>query len=266
MTQALRSEDARGQVAASAAEIYDRFFVPALFAEWAPRVLDAARVARGARVLDVACGTGILARHAAERGAAATGVDVNPGMLAVARRHRPELEWREGRAEALPFAPASFDAVLCQFGLMFFEDRLAALREMRRVLRPGGRLAIAVWGALAQTPGYAAMAELLRELFGEEIAGALHAPYSLGDPQALRALLAQAGIAGASIETQAGTARFPSIADWVRTDIKGWTLADRIDDAQLARLQAEAARALARFRGPDGEVAFAHPAHLVTAQ
>ncbi len=265
MTQALRSEDARGQVAASAAEIYDRFFVPALFAEWVPRVLEAARVAHGARVLDVACGTGILARAAAERGAAASGLDVNPGMLAVARRHRPDLEWREGRAEALPFADACFDAVLCQFGLMFFEDRVSALREMRRVLHPGGRLVVAVWGSLEQTPGYAAMAGLLRELFGEEIAGSLYAPYALGERATLEALLEEAGIAGASIEALAGTARFSSIADWVRTDIKGWTLADRIDEAQLARLQKEAAQTLRPFVTRDGSVAFPHPGLVITA-
>jgi SAM-dependent methyltransferase len=265
MPQAIRNADARGQVRASAAEIYDEFFVPALFAEWAPRVLDAAAVKRGQQVLDVACGTGVLARGGAARGAAVTGLDVNPGMLSVARGYRADVDWREGRAESLPFADASFGAVLCQFGLMFFEDRVAALREMRRVLRAGGRLVVAVWGPLRETPGYAAMAGLLQRLFGEEIAGALHAPYSLGNRGALMRLFADAGLAQARIETREGTARFPSIADWVRTDIKGWTLADRIDDAQLALLQAEAARELQPFVARDGSVAFAHGAHLVTA-
>jgi len=266
MTHAQRSEDARGQIRASAAEIYDEFFVPALFAEWAPRVLDVARVTAGDRVLDVACGTGVLARAAAERGAETTGLDVNAGMLAVARRHAPRVGWREGHAEALPFADASFDAVLCQFGLMFFDDRAMALREMRRVLRPGGRLAVAVWGRLEETPGYAAMARLLRELFGAEVAGSLSAPYSLGDPDALSALLEEAGLRGATIRTLDGTARFPSIASWVHTDIKGWTLADRIDDAQLARLQAAACESLRRFLTPQGMVTFAHPAHIATAE
>jgi SAM-dependent methyltransferase len=265
MPQAMRNTDARGQVRASAAEIYDEFFVPALFAEWAPRVLAAAREQRGPRVLAVACGTGVLAQAAAGRGAAVTGLDVNPGMLAVARRHGPEIEWREGRAEALPFADGTFDAVLCQFGLMFFDDRVAALREMRRVLRPGGRLAVAVWGPLRETPGYAAMAGLLQRLFGEEIAGALHAPYCRGDRRELERLLAEAELADASIDTRDGGARFPSIADWVRTDIKGWTLADRIDDAQLELLQREASSALRPFVAADGSVGFAHPAHLVVA-
>jgi SAM-dependent methyltransferase len=87
-------------------------------------------------------------------------------MLAVARRKYPSIDWRDGRAESLPFADARFDAVLSQFGLMFFVDKVAALREMRRVLRPRGRLAVAVWDALEQSPGYAAFAALLQRLFG----------------------------------------------------------------------------------------------------
>jgi ubiquinone/menaquinone biosynthesis C-methylase UbiE len=265
MAQAMRSDDARGQVLASAAEIYDEFFVPALFEQWAPPVLDAAAVRKGEQVLDVACGTGVLTRAAAARAGRATGLDVNPGMLAVARKRGGGIDWRESRAEALPFADGSFDVVLSQFGLMFFEDRDAALREMLRVLRPGGRLAIAVWDSLERAPGYAAMAALLERLFGAEIAGALHAPYCLGDREALARLLEQAGADGVAVETIDGTARFPSIADWVRTDIKGWTLADRIDEAQLAQLQRAAAKDLLPFVGSDGSVAFPHPAHIATA-
>ena len=155
----------RGQVSRSAAEVYEEFFVPALFRQWVQPVADAADIRAGDRVLDVACGTGILARHAATRvGAAGSvcGVDINEGMLAVARREAPEIEWRKGAAEALPFADDGFDAVVSQFGLMFFADQAKAIREMRRVLRPGGRLAVAVWDSLANTPGYAAMTALLQ--------------------------------------------------------------------------------------------------------
>lgn len=263
-----RSDDARGQVRSSAAEIYDEFFVPALFAQWPARVLDAAAVCRGQSILDVACGTGVLAREAARRAGSAgkvTGLDVNEGMLAVARRHAAGVEWRQGRAEALPFAAESFDAVLSQFGLMFFDDRQGALREMIRVLRRGGTLAVAVWDSLERTPGYAAMTGLLNRLFGEEIAGALRAPYCLGDKDALGALFAQAGLVRFGIETLEGKARFPSIASWVRTDIRGWTLADRIGDAQFSLLAAEAEIELRGFVRSDGAIEFAHPAHIVTA-
>ncbi|WP_372617246.1 methyltransferase domain-containing protein [Falsiroseomonas sp.] len=261
--------DLKGQVTRSAAEIYDGFFVPALFRQWAPRMAEAARLAPGERVLDIACGTGVLAREAALRvapGGAVVGLDRNVDMLAVAERRAPELEWRLGRAEALPFADASFDAAVGQFGLMFFEDRIAALREQWRVLKPGGRLAVAVWGALEQSPGYAAMAALLRDLFGPRIANELRAPFALGDAAALRALFDQAGIPGVEIESVAGEARFPSIQAWVETDVKGWTLAELLDEAQYATLLREAEQRLAGFVQPGtGQVAFGIPAILATA-
>lgn len=253
-----------GQVNRSAADVYAEFFVPALFAEWAPRVAAAAEVCGGDRVLDVACGTGVLARDCAGRGGAITGLDRNAGMLAVARR-TAGIDWREGMAEDLPFADGTFDTVVSQFGLMFFDDRAMALAEMWRVLTPGGRLAVAVWGSLEETPGYTAMTNLLAKLFGEETADAIRAPYCLGDREALAALFEGAGIPDARIETQDGTARFPSIADWIHTDIKGWTLADAIDDTQYATLRDAAETELREFVRPDGTVRFRHPAHIVTA-
>jgi ubiquinone/menaquinone biosynthesis C-methylase UbiE len=262
------NESERGQVTQSAAEVYDEFFVPALFEEWAGRVAEAAAVRSGERVLDVACGTGVLTRAVAARvgaSGAALGLDVNDGMLAVARRRAARLDWRQGRAEALPFERESFDAVVSQFGLMFFEDRVAALTEMMRVLRRGGRLAVAVWDALERTPGYAAVTRLLQKLFGDQVADALRAPFALGDPAALRSLFAAAGIPNVSVTTRTGTARFLSIKAWVSTEVKGWTLADLIDDAQLARLLDEAEKALRPFLTADGTVAFDAPAHIVTA-
>lgn len=148
---------------------------------------------------------------------------------------------------------------------MFFEDRGAALREMWRVLRPGGRLAVAVWDALDRTPGYAAMATLLQRLFGDRVADALRAPFALGDPEALRSLFTEIGIANIEIRTADGTARFPSIDSWVHTDVKGWTLADLIDDAQYARLRQAAETELTPYAQRDGTVAFHSPAHIVIA-
>jgi ubiquinone/menaquinone biosynthesis C-methylase UbiE len=258
-----------GQVTSSAAEVYETFFVPALFQEWAPRVADAAKLAPGQNVLDVACGTGALACEAAGRvapGGGVVGLDRNEGMLAVARRKSPGIAWRSGRAETLPFDDDAFDAVVCQFGLMFFEDRVAALKEMTRVLRPGGHMVVAVWDALERTPGYAAMTLLLKRLFGDAIANELRAPFSLGDPEVLRALFAAAGIPEVDIRTPLGTARFPSIQSWVHTDVKGWTLADLIDDAQYRLLLREAEEELQPYRRPDGTVAFRAPAHIVTVR
>ena len=259
----------KGQVTRSVADIYEEFFVPALFQEWAPRLADAARLATGQRVLDVACGTGVLAREAAKRVApdgAVVGLDRNEGMLAVAQRKAPAVTWKAGLAESLPFPDRGFDAVVSQFSQMFFEDRAKALREMGRVLKPGGRMAVAVWDALETSPGYAAMAALLQRLFGQRIASELHAPFSLGDRGALRALFGEAGIADIEIRTEVGKARFPSIEAWVRTDVKGWTLADLIDDDQYRLLQREAATALLPYAKSDGQVVFDGPAHIVSAR
>ncbi len=258
----------RGQVSGSAADIYERFFLPALFAEWAPRLAERSAIGPGDRVLDVACGTGVAAREALARvapGGRVSGLDCNPDMLGVAARIAPQVDWRAGTAQALPFGDASFDVALCQFGLMFFEDRAGALAEMWRVLRPGGRLAVATWAALPTSPGYAAMYALLQDLFGAEIAGALHAPFALGEADMLHALAREAGIAGATVETVAGHARFASLEDWLHTEIRGWTLADTIDDAGFERLLAAAPEHLGRFAGADGRISFAAPAHILSA-
>jgi ubiquinone/menaquinone biosynthesis C-methylase UbiE len=130
----------QGQVSRSAADVYEEFFVPALFREPAQHVARAADIRRGQSVLDAACGTGVLAREAV----GATGNDRNDGMLAAAKRLAPGINWQRGLAEALPFADRSFDRVFSQFALMFFDDRAAALREMRRIMKPGGRMHAAV--------------------------------------------------------------------------------------------------------------------------
>ena len=134
--------------------------MPAIFAEWAPLLVDTGRVEPGQSVLDVACGTGIVARTAADRLAGTgrvVGLDLNAAMLAVARRVRPDLEWRQGDVAALPFPHGAFDRVLCQMALMFFPDRAAALREMARVAAPGGVVAVCVPAALDRAAGVRAV-------------------------------------------------------------------------------------------------------------
>lgn len=255
-----------GQVVEAAAEIYERFFVPALFGAWPPILLDRADVGAGQRVLDVGCGTGIVARAAVERvepGGSVVGLDANPGMLRVASEAAPNVEWRQGLAEELPFESASFDRVLSQFALMFFENREAALSEMARVAVPGSPVTVATWAALEQTPGYAAMAVLLERLFGPDAADAIRTPYVLGDPTEVAELLSSA-LDGVEVVTVEGTARFDSIDDWVHTDIRGWTLAEAIDDTQYGVLLEEARRELAPFTDGDGRVRFAAPAIVAT--
>jgi SAM-dependent methyltransferase len=191
-------------------------------------------------------------------------VDLNPAMLAVAERVAPDLTWLQSPAEKLPLPDGAFDAVVSQFGLMFFQAREAALREMARVLRPGGRLAVAVWDAVERTDGYPELTELLRERVGEEAAHALRAPFVLGDRAELAALFEKAGMGEARIVTRQGAMRFPDLDAWIFTEIRGWVLADRLTDAQYAPLLEEARTRLARFVRRDGTVELASPAHLVT--
>jgi len=255
----------------AAATAYEELHVPALFRQWAPHVAEAAQIRPGHRVLDVACGTGILAREAAERvgsEGSVTGLDAGRGMLAVAAQLAPGVEWREGTAESLPFEDASFDAVVSQFGLMFFQDRTRALQEMARVLAPGGRVAVAVWESLESSEAYPDEVALLERLAGPRAADALRAPFVLGDRRELAALFDGVGVDPVEISTQRGTARFPSIRTMVEADLRGWlpVMDVVLAEEQIERILDEAERVLRRFVTPEGAVVFDSPAHILSAR
>jgi hypothetical protein len=151
---------------------------------------------------------------------------------------------------------------------MFFSNRQAALREMMRILAPGGHLAVAVWGALDDTPGYAAFAAVLQPFLGERATAVVRSPFALGDPGELSALFATAGMASAVVTPQRGTARFSTLRAWVQTEIKRWTRIAQVvlDEGQFEALLAEAECALRSFVTVHGTVEFAMPAHIVTAR
>jgi ubiquinone/menaquinone biosynthesis C-methylase UbiE len=204
------------QVSGNAAEVYERQLVPVMLAPWASTLIDLAKVQPGMRVLDVACGTGVVTRLAAERVGSAgrvVGLDINAAMLSVARRLAPvgaSVEWLEASALAMPFPDSSFDIIFCQHGLQQFPDRPAALREMRRLLVPGGRLALCVWSRIEGSPGMAALAEALERHVGAEAGTNRRAPFAVGDPAQLRALVEEAGFRDVDVRTVVETARFPS--------------------------------------------------------
>lgn len=200
------------------AEIYHSCFVPTIIAPWPARTLALAAPQPGEQLLDVACGTGALTHDAAQAVGPmgrVVALDLSPEALAVARLAKrqaggAEIEWREGAAEHLPFENGSFDVVTCQLGLMFFPDQAAALKEMRRVLAPHGRLALMTWGTLENNPGNAAIAQAWRAWVGEEQAARFNSPHSLSDPAAVRNLLQVAGFAQIDAYAQKDRARFAS--------------------------------------------------------
>lgn len=249
------------------AEIYDEKFVPALFGQWGRVVAGAAAVRPGQSVLDVACGTGASTLAALEMvgpSGKVSGLDANPEMLAVARRKSDDIEWRHGAAEALPFDDASFDAVISQFGFMFFDDRPKALSEMMRVLKPEGCMAVAVCGALARSPGYSAFATLLDTLFGDQVGDAFRAPFVLGEPELLADIAADAGLENAHVEERNGTVQFATIADLVATERAcAWTLGGILDQAQFALLLERSEEILQPFADAEGLVRFDMPALIL---
>jgi len=253
-----------------AAWFYEDKFVPALFAPWAARTIAAAGIEEGDRVLDIACGTGVVTRAAAAitgAGRPPAGLDLSPGMLAVAHALDARIDWRLGDAGQLPFADASFDRVVCQFGLMFFADRVQALAEMRRVLCPVGRLAVAVWAGLEHNPGYAEKVRVLEQIAGPAAAAALRAPFCLGDQDRLLEFARAAGIGDPRIETHAGEARFGDLFEFVDVDLRGWlpVMGVQLDEATIRQVHAACAPALGGYvDAQSGRITLPARAHILS--
>ena len=221
------------QLEGASPELYQRYLVPAVTLPWAIDLVDRVGIRPGDRVLDVACGTGVVARVAAERAGDSgrvAGLDVNAGMLAVARSLPPPagapIEWVEGSALALPFSAGAFDVGLCQFGLQFVPDPAAALRELRRVLAQDGRAAVSVFSAIERNPAARALAEALDRHIGGAASRAKRSEHSLADVAEVRRLFALAGFDEVRVETVERTLTFPSAAEYVRIQLAATPLAD----------------------------------------
>lgn len=257
------------QLSLAAAEAYESKFVPALFGEWAPLVIDAAGVTTGQEVLDVACGTGVVATAAADR-VGATGrvvaVDINEAMLTVARRLSPSVEWRAADAGRLPFPDSSFDAVLCQAALMFFPDPARALREMSRVVRDTGSVAVQVWASLDSQPAYGPFVAAAARHAGPEAVDLLGSYWTMGHLGRLGELFAKAGMRLTATKSHIGTARFASIDELVKIEVESTPLVDRIGDDTYAAILADARHALARFTTPEGKAEVPIVGHILTGR
>ena len=203
------------------AEMYEQYFVPAMFLPWAGILLRHASLRKGERVLDVACGTGIVARQAAPQVGAegkVAALDMNPAMLAVARAvpapSGAVVDWHEGNAMALPFPDGAFDSVLCQHGLQFFPDRGSAVREMHRVLAPNRRAVAIVLQSLAQHPVFEALMQSVARQLSLPIA-AVMTPFALSDADELRTLFGAAEFSRVEVVPESTVVRFPETERFV---------------------------------------------------
>jgi ubiquinone/menaquinone biosynthesis C-methylase UbiE len=260
------SVDSEGRRNNTAAEIYEQYLVPAIFEPFARDLIQSCDIRFSDRILDVACGTGILSRlaigHVDASVGKVVGVDINPVMLNVARHCSAEkdIEWKEGSAMSLQFPDQSFDLVICQQGLQFFPDGLKALTEMYRVLvgasnrdKKSGRLVLSVWTSIKNSPGFHILERLLQETVSHEAATIMHLPHSLSDSIELISLVRAAGFSKIFSKVVTKTISFPSVEEFVVRFTNGSMLASyfsdkkRVDDITLNKLLKAAGSELNQF-------------------
>jgi ubiquinone/menaquinone biosynthesis C-methylase UbiE len=252
-------------------ELYDRHLGPVLFEPYA-RDLAARVPARAKHVLEIAAGTGRLTRQLLAVLPADTvliATDLNEPMIAEGMRRvgaDPRLSWQTADALELPFEDGGFDAVVCQFGLMFVPDKQGALREMRRMLAPGGTLLLSTWDALERNGATAVLQARVLEAFPSDPPLFFKTPFSMPDPDELRALAEAAELRDVRVETVAKVAEAESAADFAAGLVRGnplyLQLVERGTDAPA--FEAKVAAALAREFG-DSPCRSPLSAHVLTA-
>ena len=259
------------QTTTSPSEIYERFMVPAMFARWATILLELVAPQPGERVLDLACGTGIVARLAApmvQPGGEVFGVDFNPGQIATARSIDSSIDWREGDAGALSFADPVFDLVVCQQGFQFFPDRVGAAKEVHRVLKPGGRVGIAVWSSIDKFPGYFALVQALERRVGSSAVDLMYDLSLLSDKDEVSQLFSDGGFPNADVQTISLDVVFSSAEEFTRAIAVGSIMRrtdTKFSEETLELLTADVTADLESYLGENGLV-FPMEAHILTAR
>ena len=251
------------------AHAYEDLFVPALFAQWVPTLLRHAALSRGQHVLDVACGTGVVARAAAGLvgpSGRVAGVDLNPAMIQVASEHAEDVDWRVADAAALPFDDQTFDAVMCQSALFFFPEPSTALMEVARVLKSSGAVALQTYAGLEHQPGYGPFVDVVVRHASENARELLGTYWSMGDIAELRSLLTSVGIEPTTDERVLGHVTFPSVDALVHTEIQATPLADRITEHNYVALIHDARNALAPYLEPGGALRLPIRAQFVSGR
>lgn len=255
------------QIGAEQAETYEERFVPALFQQWVEPVLRGASAGPGDRVLDVACGTGVVARAVAPRVAptgTVSGLDLNPAMLAVARRIAPSIHWQHGDVSAMPFAADAFDVVTCQAGIFFFPDPTAGLGEIARVTRPGGRVVVQAFSSLPAQPAYGPWVEMVTRHAGPDAADLLGTYWSQGDPEGMRIRCAEAGLRVSAVAEHIRPAYFPNVETMVLTEVNATPLGERLAQSALDQILAESHEVLDQFVA-DGQLVIPISGYVLTA-
>ena len=261
------------QITRSSAERYEQIVVPYLFAGWAKDMVEQMDLNAGERVLDVACGTGIVARNAAEKvgtSGMVTGLDLNPGMLAVATSLQlppatPSIRWVECSALDMDLGDASFDVVLCEQGFQFFPDKLAALKEMHRVLAPGGRLAISVW--LKPSPYNIAQANGIEKHLGAEAGEEARSSRIAPSAEEIANLLKNAGFNDVNVSAIEREMHFPLPEDYLPLHLTALPVATQfaaMDEESRARLINDMATELQPYVTRD-EMVFPDAINMATA-
>lgn len=252
-----------------AAQGYEQYFVPAIFDQWPPRIIKSAGVCNGDKVLEVGCGTGVLAREVIKQigpDGGVTGLDLSESMLGVARGLCPDVDFRQGNAMDLPFDDESFDVAIASFMLMFVPDPVLAVSELWRVLNPGGRMVITVWEALGRNPVYAGLVDIAKHHIDDAAGSSLAWPFALGENGKLEEICHLAGVTDVTLCTHDGLAKFPSLEDFVRTEIQAWVLADSVDEESLRAVVADSQERFASYCDLNGCVDIPLDAIIATAR